>query len=81
MGDQLAKYELHICNDIWFINNSIVKMPPFYHTNRALKRNSRNLKTDNWSQTKQKLHKIQKISQAKQNFFAVGKSSYSWTVF
>ena len=35
----LAKYELHICNDILFIYNIAVKMPPFYPTNLAFKQN------------------------------------------
>ena len=33
MSDQLAKYELHIYNDILLIYNFIVKMSPFYPTN------------------------------------------------
>ena len=33
MSDKLAKYELHACNDILFVYNFIVKMPPFYPTN------------------------------------------------
>ena len=48
MTDQLAKYGLHIRNDILFIYNFILKMPPFYATNLALKRNLRNLKQDHW---------------------------------
>ena len=40
---ELAKYWLHTCNDISFVYNSIVKMPPFHPTNLAFKRNLKNL--------------------------------------
>ena len=43
MSDQLFKYEPHICNEILFIYNSIVKMPPFSPTNLVFKRHLRNL--------------------------------------
>ena len=43
MSDQLARHELHICNDILFIYNFIVKILAFYPTNLVFKWNLRNL--------------------------------------
>ena len=48
MSDQLAKYELHICNDIIFIYKFIVKMPTYpssdWHPNDGVKIVSKNIK-------------------------------------
>ena len=48
MSDQLAKYELHICNNILFIYNLIVRTRLFYSTNLAFKQNLRNLNEGQW---------------------------------
>ena len=43
MNDVLGKYKLHIYNDILFVYNFIVKMPPFYPINLSIEQNLRNL--------------------------------------
>ena len=48
MGDQLTKYELHICYDILIIYNFIANMPPFYSINLVFKRNLRYLNKEHW---------------------------------
>ena len=46
MSDQLARSELHICNNIYL--QLFCKKTPFYPTKLAFKRNLRNLNRGHW---------------------------------